>query len=165
MKKIPLLILISFLAFSGFICSKPTGSRDFDNPYDPLSDEYLGPDNEAPVFSGIINAVTISDTRIDISWSHASDTHTAQNEIIYYIYRSESSGTQIFSTPTYTSEPGAITFSATDLIPGTRYYFVVRARDKKDQIDTNTVEATDITDFTPSGEARFNQAYFNKAYY
>jgi chitodextrinase len=50
-----------------------------------------------------------------------------------------------------TSLPGATSFHVGGLTPGTRYYFVVRARDQAGNVDANTIEraATPIADKTP----------------
>jgi len=97
-------------------------------------------DITAPTFSGISTATKKSDTEIDLTWSAATDDVTASGDIIYRICRSQSStGCATWST-TYTTAAGATSYSATSLsTPGT-YYFRVRAKDTKGNVDTNTTQ-------------------------
>jgi len=96
-------------------------------------------DSQAPSFVGLGSA-TASGTSITLSWSAASDNVTAGSQIVYLIYRATAAGAQNFAAPTYTTTPGATTYTATGLNAGTTYYFVVRAQDGAGNIDGNTIE-------------------------
>ena len=59
---------------------------------------------------------------------------------IYDVYQASSPGAEDFSAPTYTSRPGATSFVTPPLAADKPVYFVVRARDKAGNEDSNTVE-------------------------
>jgi hypothetical protein len=100
-----------------------------------------------PTFAGLVSATTLSQTAIELSWDPATDDVTPSSEIIYYIYVAPMSGGQNFTVPTYQTAPGVITYNVTGLSQGLTYYFVVRARDGDNNIDSNTVERSATTDF------------------
>ncbi len=112
-----------------------------------------GDDVTPPVFSGLVVATAVSGSQIDLFWGAATDDVTPQNELVYDVFRSTSSGGHTFGSPAYTTLPGVAQFSVTGLTPSTTYYFVVRARDAAGNSDANTVErsATTLTlsDTTP----------------
>lgn len=97
------------------------------------------PEGESPVFFGATQAIATGQS-IKVYWQPASDNVTEQANIIYDIYESQSSNGQNFASPTYTSEPGQIDFIAQNLLPGVRYYYVVRARDVAKNSDANVVQ-------------------------
>ncbi|MBL7716876.1 MAG: hypothetical protein JNL01_15535 [Bdellovibrionales bacterium] len=99
-------------------------------------------DTTAPIFSGVSVATGNAPSSIDLSWSPASDNVTATGSIIYDIYQANSSGGQNFTVPSYSTGPGATSYTVTSLLAGIPYYFVVRARDVAGNRDTNTVERT-----------------------
>ena len=105
-------------------------------------------DDEAPAFSGISGAAPYRGV-VNMVWSAATDDVTAQENIVYLIYRAESSGGQNYTSPTYTSPAGVTAYRARFLTPGTRYYFVIRARDAAGNIDTNTVQRSAVSENTP----------------
>lgn len=94
-----------------------------------------------PVFDGLGSAVQpgCGVARLNLSWKDATDDITPSSQIVYDIYVSTTSGGQDFSAPTYSTSPGATTFTLPGLSAGT-YYIVVRARDANGNSDTNTVE-------------------------
>ncbi|MBI2061726.1 MAG: hypothetical protein HYT87_18450, partial [Nitrospirae bacterium] len=102
-------------------------------------------DATPPTFSGIGGTTAVSSTQIDLSWTAASDTITAQANIVYDICQTTTSGGCSAFTATYISTPGAVSYSVTGLTTGTRYYFVVRSRDEAGNSDTNTVEKSALT--------------------
>ena len=56
------------------------------------------------------------------------------------MYRANATGAEDFSTPTYTTAAGATSFATPPLPADKAVYFVVRARDRAGNIDSNTVE-------------------------
>lgn len=99
-------------------------------------------DTTPPSFGGITSAIaTAGGTgQADLSWSPASDNRTAANSMVYLIYMATSPGGENFTSPSFTTQAGATSFSVTGLSPGTTCYFVVRARDEAGNIDSNRVE-------------------------
>jgi hypothetical protein len=61
-------------------------------------------------------------------------------KIVYDVYQASAPGGEDFSTPTYTTAPGATSFVTLPLPTDQAVYFVVRARDKAGNSDANTVE-------------------------
>lgn len=102
-------------------------------------------DTTQPVFGGLTSATAYSATEALLSWNAASDNNTPSASISYLIFMSTKSGGQNLLAPTYTSHPGATSFTAYGLQPDTTYYFVVRAQDGAGNIDTNTVEKSVTT--------------------
>jgi len=98
-------------------------------------------DYAPPTFEGLQFANPISATQIDLFWVPAYDYCTLEEDFVYQIYMmAETSGEQNFASPTYTTDPGAISFSVTGLQPGTDYFFVVRATDSNGNQDSNSIE-------------------------
>ncbi len=103
-------------------------------------------DVTAPVFDGAATATTVSSTEIDLSWTAATDDVTPQQNIVYLIYISTTSGGQDFQIPqSFTTSPGATTYSVTGLTSSTTYYFVVRAKDEAGNVDNNSMELSATT--------------------
>ena len=94
-------------------------------------------DTTAPTFGGVENVTGTSPSTLVIDWSPASDTIDSRSEITYDIYVSPTAGGQDFSSPTFSTLPGANCPSASDtctatitgLNPGTARFVVIRARD------------------------------------
>ncbi|MBI2889979.1 MAG: Ig-like domain repeat protein [Nitrospirae bacterium] len=98
-------------------------------------------DNTAPSFGGLTSASVVSATQVDLGWSAATDTVSAQGTIIYRICRSTTNGScQTSFTATYTTSAGATSYPVTGLTSGTTYYFVARAVDEAGNQDSNTVQ-------------------------
>jgi hypothetical protein len=107
------------------------------------------PDRTPPVFAGLVSAVTCipgpsgGPTRTSsyrLTWTAATDEGTPTSGIVYDIYQASAPGGENFAAPTYTTDPGAVSFS-TPLLPDDRAYtFVVRARDRAGNHDRNLVE-------------------------
>jgi hypothetical protein len=105
-------------------------------------------DHTAPDFAGLTAATTClpgpvgppRNSPYSLRWSAASDDHTPQGQIVYDIYKASMSGGESFSAPTYTSAPGATSFTTPPLSSSQPQYFVVRARDLEGNRDSNRVE-------------------------
>ncbi|MBI2891813.1 MAG: hypothetical protein HYY13_13650 [Nitrospirae bacterium] len=103
-------------------------------------------DSIAPTFAGAGTASMVSSTQIDLTWTAATDALTPQGSIVYLICRNTTYGACASNfTTTYTTTAGATSYSATTLNSGTRYFFVIRARDQAGNVDTNVVEKSAYT--------------------
>jgi hypothetical protein len=109
-----------------------------------------GKQGRAPRFSGLKSAEVCiqgpgphpGETRsFGLQWEAARAHGTSTSKIVYEIYQATRSGGENYSAPAYTTAPGATSFN-TPMLPvfETTYYFVVRARDRHGNEDTNTVE-------------------------
>ena len=105
-------------------------------------------DRTPPRFAGLESAVTCIPGPIGggrtsaytLRWDPASDNRTPTRRIVYDVYQATTAGGEDFSTPTYTTDPGATSFT-TPLLPTDKvFYFVVRARDRAGNRDSNAVE-------------------------
>jgi hypothetical protein len=105
-------------------------------------------DHTPPRFAGLRSAVTCSPgpigrgrtTSYHLGWESASDDVTPQGKIVYEVYQATSPGGENFAKPTYTTRPGATSFSTPQLSSEASFYFVVRARDRAGNEDHNKVE-------------------------
>jgi hypothetical protein len=111
-----------------------------------------GPDTAPPTFPGATSA-TSAPNSITVKWSAATDNVTTADQIVYQVYQSATSGGQNFSSPSFTTAPGATSYSAGMLPINTRYYYVVRARDQAGNVDTNKVEVSATTPATSDMQA------------
>ena len=102
----------------------------------------------APAFAGLRRASTVcagggpgsaQTASFRLSWSAATDRGTASPRIVYEVFASHAPGGEDFSTPMWTTAPGATSFT-TPALPVGSYYFVVRARDRAHHEDRNRVE-------------------------
>ena len=106
-------------------------------------------DRLPPKFAGLKSVTTCipgpiypgRTSRYHLRWDPATDNRTPSSQIVYDVYQARKSGGEDFSKPTYTTSPGATSFD-TPLLPAGKYsyYFVVRARDRAGNRDSNTVE-------------------------
>ena len=74
--------------------------------------------------------------------------------MVYLVYRASTAGGQNFSSPTFTTARGALSYLDNALSAGSTFYYVVRAKDEAGNIDSNTVElmaSTDVTSPTFAG--------------
>jgi len=108
----------------------------------------LPPDETPPEFGGIVSAAALSETEISLSWDPASDDRTSPADITYLIYMSTESQGQNLAIPSFMTT-GMTSHTVTGLAPGTTYYFIVRAKDEADNIDTNTIEKSATTLLLP----------------
>ncbi|MBI2061545.1 MAG: hypothetical protein HYT87_17530 [Nitrospirae bacterium] len=100
-------------------------------------------DTTPPTFSGASSAASASATRINLTWTAATDAVSASAAIIYRICQSTTTGTcQTTFTTTYTTAAGAVSYGVDSLTTGTTYYFVVRAVDEAGNVETNTVQVS-----------------------
>lgn len=105
-------------------------------------------DRTPPTFAGIVQATFCAPgpigydrmSRYFLRWERARDTVTAPSDIVYDIYTATTSGAESFAKPTYSTKPGATSFSTPPLPTDVGHYFVVRARDRAGNHDANTVE-------------------------
>jgi hypothetical protein len=105
-------------------------------------------DTTPPTFAGLKSATTcipgpIGEGRTSgyhLAWEAATDDFTPSSKIVYNVYQATTAGGENFSQPTYTTAPGATSFDTPQLSSTKTFYFVVRARDKAGNEDSNTVE-------------------------
>ena len=102
-------------------------------------------DTVPPVFSGLSDITSITATSLTLVWPPATDNVTPQAGIQYLVYMATVHGGENFLSPSYTTTPGQTSFIVTGLNQNTPYYFVVRAKDERGNIDTNTVERSATT--------------------
>ena len=75
-----------------------------------------------------------------LSWKPATDDITPSTKIVYDIYQTTKPGGEDFSSATYTARRGATSFATPALSADKVFYFVVRARDRAGNRDSNQVE-------------------------
>jgi hypothetical protein len=105
-------------------------------------------DETPPTFSGLVSATTCvpgpigsgRTTSYTLRWNAATDNLTPSRRIVYDVYQAAAPGGEDFSTPTYTTPAGSTSFATPELSADKAVYFVVRARDKAGNRDSNTVE-------------------------
>jgi hypothetical protein len=109
--------------------------------------QVASPDRTPPTFAGLQSATTCIPGPIDgqtasyrLSWDPARDDVTPAKQLVYDIYQTTKSGGEDFSAPTYTVRHGATTFASPPLPANQQFYFVVRARDRAGNQDSNLVE-------------------------
>ena len=74
-----------------------------------------------------------------LSWEPATKKNK-HSRFVYEVYQATTRGGENFSTPTYTTAPGVTSFDTPQLPTEDTFYFVVRARDRAGNEDSNTVE-------------------------
>jgi hypothetical protein len=105
-------------------------------------------DVKPPSFGGVTSAFACTPgpqqpgqtTPFNLSWEPAVDDIDPPSAIVYDVYLSEKAGGEDFSNPTWTTDPGAKGFRTPGLPSHGTFYFVVRARDRAGNEDSNTVE-------------------------
>jgi hypothetical protein len=109
------------------------------------------PDRTPPTFAGLTSATACIPGPIDgqsasyaLSWDPASDDVTPAKQIAYDVYQASKSGGEDFSSPTYTVRHGTTSFATPPLPANQQFYFVVRARDRAGNEDTNQVERAGV---------------------
>jgi hypothetical protein len=106
-----------------------------------------GHDRTPPTFAGLKSATTCipgptggQSASYQLSWDPATDNVTPSAKIVYDIFQATKSGGENFSSATYTTRRGATTFTTPPLPSDKDFYFVVRARDRAGNRDSNQVE-------------------------
>jgi len=105
-------------------------------------------DQIPPTFAGLVSATTCvpgpvgggRTTNYTLRWDPATDNVTPSRRIVYDVYQATEPGGEDLTTPTYSTAPGATSFATPPLPTDKLFYFVVRARDKAGNSDSNTVE-------------------------
>ena len=105
-------------------------------------------DRKPPAFAGLESATTCipgpigsgTSASYHLTWEPATDKVSPSSAIVYEIYQANKSGGEDFSTPTYTTAPGATSFATPPVPTDAQFYFVVRARDQAGNSDGNKVE-------------------------
>jgi hypothetical protein len=105
-----------------------------------------------PKFGGLVSATTCivltpkplpEGHSYMLSWRAATDPTTPSPGIVYDIYYSPTPGGEDYTDPTWTTAPGATSWTA-DVGPGPAY-FVVRARDRAGREDQNRIERPGVS--------------------
>ena len=107
------------------------------------------PGTDIPTFAGLRSATTCTGAApvhgsppgrtYTLSWPAATDPVTPSSAIVYDIFFAAAPGAENFSSPTWTTAPGATAYSGNLATSGSAY-FVVRARNQVGHEDANTVE-------------------------
>ena len=104
-------------------------------------------DEQPPKFAGLASATTCVSgpttgrtTSYTLRWEPATDNVTRSKKIVYDVYQASAPGGEDFSAPTYTTAAGVTSFVTPPLPADQAVYFIVRARDKAGNSDSNTVE-------------------------
>jgi len=115
----------------------------------PVSFSFVVLSTEAtsPTFAGLESASYCTGgpvqpaetTPYGLTWQAATDDVTPSSQIVYDIFVAHAPGGEDFSHPTWTTPPGATTYTTPNL-PSEGTYFVVRARDQAGNEDQNKVE-------------------------
>jgi len=105
-------------------------------------------DRNPPTFGGLESAITCvpgpvgagKTTSYRLEWDPATDDVTPSTKIAYDVYQATKAGGEEFSSPTYIVRHGATSFMTPPLPTDTTFYFVVRARDRAGNRDSNEIE-------------------------
>lgn len=105
-------------------------------------------DHVPPAFAGLASATTCVpgpvgggiSSSYHLAWEAATDNVTRSRRIVYEIYQSSKPGGEDYSHPTYAAARGVTKFDTPKLPSTETFYFVVRARDRAGNEDSNTVE-------------------------
>jgi hypothetical protein len=118
------------------------------------------PSGDVPTFTGLISATTCPSptpqpqilprpNSYTLAWNAATDPVTPSSQIVYDIFVATTSGGEDYSQPSYTTAPGATSYTTQAMASTGTVYFVVRARDAAGHEDRNTVERQGITQCMP----------------
>lgn len=101
-------------------------------------------DQVPPAFAGAAST-TAAPSSVTVKWNAATDDHTDPTQITYLVYQATAAGGENFTSPSFTTAPGATSYTAGKLAVNTTYYFVVRAQDLAGNVDQNKVEVKATT--------------------
>jgi alpha-tubulin suppressor-like RCC1 family protein len=112
---------------------------DSDNQSECSSEHYYIHDDIPPEFDGVDNVVAVDEDTMVASWLPASDNFTLPFNMVYEVcVTTECGGCDDENfTPTYEMMPGTLQVTVDELLPDTRYYYAVRARDEAGNLDEN----------------------------
>lgn len=130
------------LSMSLFLACK---GDDPATPTDAGGDTDGATDVNIPTFAGLKTATATSETEIALTWDAAADDLTGAAKIAYRVYVATSDGGQDFKASWATTPAGAVNTTISGLLPGTRYWVVVRAVDESGNEDGNTVQKDALT--------------------
>lgn len=97
----------------------------------------------SPHFEGLFSATPTGPDSIALNWDPAQVDQSPAGQITYLIYQATQSGAQNNDRPSYTMKDTS--YQVTGLTSNTRYYFVLRAKDRNGQVDSNHVERSAVT--------------------
>jgi hypothetical protein len=112
-------------------------------------------DNIRPTFGGATAAQAFG-TTVSIHWALGADNLTPQDELVYDVCMSTTSGACSTFSVFATSAPGSTRAVLRGLTPGQTYYFVARIRDWAGTRDLNTVEVSAVAVAQPSRTFRLD---------
>jgi len=108
------------------------------------------PPPDVPTFAGLLSATTTCTgpapevlprpSTYTLTWQPATDPVTPSSAIVYNIFLATSPSAEDYAQPTWTTSPGATSFTTPSLARNGPVYFVVRARNAAGTEDDNTVE-------------------------
>lgn len=115
---------------------------------------------DVPTFGGLISATTCPSptpqpqilprpNSYTLVWKAATDPVTPSSQIVYDIFVATASGAENYAQPSYTTPPGATSYTTQGMERTGPLYFVVRARNATGHEDQNTVERQGITQCSP----------------
>jgi hypothetical protein len=118
------------------------------------------PGDDVPTFAGLISATTCPSptpqprllprpNSYTLVWNAATDPVTPSSQIVYDIFVATTSGAENYAQPSYTTAPGATSYTTPGMASTGTVYFVVRARNAAGHEDHNTVERQGITQCIP----------------
>jgi hypothetical protein len=115
------------------------------------------PEGVAPTFDGA-KLASADGMTVRVFWPPATDNKTDTASIVFDVYETLNKGREDYSKPSYTSAPGASSIVIQEPNAGTRYYFVVRARDIVGNESTNVKEVSVVTGLPDNSPPNFSGA-------
>ena len=127
-----------------FICRAVDASGNVDSNTAEVT-AHTKPDSMPPTFAGATGTTNITATSIDVTFAPATDDVSPPANITYSVYMSLTSKGEDYTKPASATKMGDGPVSVGTLQPGTKYYFVVKAKDAAGNEDKNTVEVSATT--------------------
>ncbi len=127
-----------------YVVVRALDTRDNADDNEVELSEATWPDTIPPVFTSapVASQQGLSDVFVD--WENAVDDVDEANDLVYEVYVATSPGGYNFTTPAATTQPGLTEATISELIPGTTYYFTIRAVDQAGN-EGDSGEASDTT--------------------